>query len=318
MSVYSIVGPTVALLGTASADGSITVQLTSDPEVVVAATKPAAPTAVTATTGADASSVVTWSAPSGDGGSSITGYTATSSGGQTCSTTVALTCSITGLTNGTAYTFTVTAVNAIGRSVASSASSSVTPAGATPTSSSGRGNSNKPNTNTGNGNSAVITVEKKGQESILTWTTPSSVTVTIESSKGTTKTETVVGNSLVLATPKPGEGYKVSSDTPLADGTVFKDYVVATPPTKPVTLVVTDPVGPAVLKAKWKATSTYEKFSVKIAPAVGKSKTIVTSKTSLPLNLVPGKKYTITVTAIGFGGLKSKVLTKTFVAPRKK
>ena len=72
---------------------------------------------------------MTWTKPD-DGGSTITGYTVTSSpGGQTCTTSDAdaLTCDVTGLTNGTAYTFTVTATNAVGTSAASSASNSVTP-----------------------------------------------------------------------------------------------------------------------------------------------------------------------------------------------
>ncbi len=56
--------------------------------------------------------------PPRDGGSPITGYTATADpGGATCTTDGdGRTCEITGLTNGTAYTFTVTATNAIGTS----------------------------------------------------------------------------------------------------------------------------------------------------------------------------------------------------------
>ena len=91
-------------------------------------TSPATPSAPTATIG-DGQATVTWTKPA-DNGSTITGYTVTSSGGQTCTTNDAdtLTCVVTGLTNGTAYTFTVTATNGGGASAASVASSSVTPA----------------------------------------------------------------------------------------------------------------------------------------------------------------------------------------------
>lgn len=90
-------------------------------------TAPGAPTNVTGVVG-DASVVVSWLAPSSDGGSAVTGYTVTADGGgsQTC-TTATLSCTVTGLTNGTAYTFTVVATNARGNSAASVASAAVTP-----------------------------------------------------------------------------------------------------------------------------------------------------------------------------------------------
>lgn len=71
--------------------------------------------------------------PDSDGGSPITSYTVTSSpGGLTAGGTVSP-LAVNGLTNGTAYTFTVKATNADGMSAASSASNSVTPAANLPT-----------------------------------------------------------------------------------------------------------------------------------------------------------------------------------------
>lgn len=63
---------------------------------------------------------VTWSVPGDAGGLPITGYSVTASpGGATCSTLVGvdpdpLSCTVTGLTNGTAYNFEVRARNALG------------------------------------------------------------------------------------------------------------------------------------------------------------------------------------------------------------
>jgi hypothetical protein len=129
--VYAIVNDVVTLLGTAAQDGSAEVRITDDPEVVIVITKPDAPTSVSATSGGNAASTVSWTVPTSDGGSAITGYTATSSGGQNCVTTTT-SCSISGLTNGTPYTFTVTASNAIGISDSSTASSPITPSAPAP------------------------------------------------------------------------------------------------------------------------------------------------------------------------------------------
>ena len=97
--------------------------------ILPAPTVPGAPTAVSATAG-NAQALVFWSAPASDGGSPITGYTVTAApGSRTCSPTPATstTCTVTGLANGTPYTFSVSARNGVGTGPASAASAPVTP-----------------------------------------------------------------------------------------------------------------------------------------------------------------------------------------------
>ena len=94
-----------------------------------AITHPASPTIGTATAGNEQATIA-FTAPSENNGSAITSYTATSNPGGitgTLSQAGSGTITVTGLTNGTAYTFTVTATNSIGPSSASGASNSVTP-----------------------------------------------------------------------------------------------------------------------------------------------------------------------------------------------
>jgi hypothetical protein len=96
-----------------------------------AAQPPGAPTGVGAQP-ATRSARVTWTAPSGDGGSPLTGYTVTpyDGGAAQAATTVGAgttAVTVTGLTNGKAYTFKVKATNAIGDGAYSPATAAVTP-----------------------------------------------------------------------------------------------------------------------------------------------------------------------------------------------
>jgi hypothetical protein len=97
---------------------------TVTPRLVV--TVPGSPV-VGAVTGGAASATVTWVAPEQDGNSPVTGYTVRAYRGTTLAKTVpaaadATGATVTGLVNGTAYTFTVSATNAKGSSPASARS----------------------------------------------------------------------------------------------------------------------------------------------------------------------------------------------------
>jgi invasion protein IalB len=73
------------------------------------------------------SATVSFTAPAADGGSAINSYTVTSSPGGVTASGIASPITVNGLTNGTTYTFTVTATNAHGTGPASAPSNSVTP-----------------------------------------------------------------------------------------------------------------------------------------------------------------------------------------------
>ena len=92
----------------------------------LAPTAPSAPAAPSISVVSGSSVNVSWSAPSTDGGSPVTSYTATSSPGNKSCTVSAptTTCAISGLSTNTSYTFTVKATNDIGTSPASAASGS--------------------------------------------------------------------------------------------------------------------------------------------------------------------------------------------------
>lgn len=92
-------------------------------------TDPGAPTSVTAVAG-DARAMVSWVPPAMTGGAALVSARAVASpGGQSCMNVIraGTTCEITGLTNGTAYTVSVTVTNAGGRTGPAGVSMSFSP-----------------------------------------------------------------------------------------------------------------------------------------------------------------------------------------------
>jgi len=101
-------------------DSAASNQVSATPRAV-----PAAPTDVTATAG-NGQATVSFTAPA-NGGSAITNYEVTASPGNRSVTGASSPITVTGLSNGVAYTFTVKAINGAGSSAASAASNEVTP-----------------------------------------------------------------------------------------------------------------------------------------------------------------------------------------------
>ena len=93
----------------------------------VPASVPGAPGDVRAV-GGNAQATISWAAPLSDGGSPIIGYGVRSQPGDaSCTTAGELSCTVSGLVNGTAYMFTVRALNSVGSGPESTPSPSVVP-----------------------------------------------------------------------------------------------------------------------------------------------------------------------------------------------
>jgi hypothetical protein len=112
-------------------NGSGPISAASNAVTPTEATAPSAPTGVSAVP-ATREATVSWTAPSTNGGRPVSGYTITPYIGTSAQTPVqasasATSATVTGLQNGSAYTFTVTATNSAGNSPASAASAAVTP-----------------------------------------------------------------------------------------------------------------------------------------------------------------------------------------------
>jgi hypothetical protein len=105
---------------------SVNTALVNDSITVAARSVPSAPTGVSASIASTTSIALAWAAPASSGDDPVTSYAISWAGGS--STTTSRSATITGLTTGTAYSFSVAAVSAAGTG-AFTVANTVTPAG---------------------------------------------------------------------------------------------------------------------------------------------------------------------------------------------
>lgn len=166
-------------------------------------TIPDSPTSVTATA-LDQRAFVTFTPPINNGGSGITNFTATSNPGNISVTSTSSPIQLTGLTNGTSYTFTVVATNSTGNSIPSSASNSVTPV--TDTIGSGNNSIGYWLGTAGDGVSKMY-VAPKSTERAVAWGSYGSVRGTTSTTNGISNTNTLYARGSAITTGHPAAYY---------------------------------------------------------------------------------------------------------------
>lgn len=194
-------------------------------------TPPSAPTSVTAAAG-PRSIAVSWGPPATAGSFPVTSYRVVATpGGATCTATApATTCTLTGLTNGTAYTVSVSALSGAGWGASASVgpvTPGVTPPGTPPT----------PTALAANGQATVIVTPP-------TTGGPVSSYLVTSSPGGYTCTVVVPATSCVVGNLSNGTAYTFSAVATNAGGTSLSSSASA--PVTPASPITPGPVTPTV------------------------------------------------------------------------
>ena len=206
-------------------DGTASTAATATP-----ATTPSAPRSLTAAPPSGQAKQVTlsWQAPASTGGAAITGYEYQQNGGSWASAGTASPYTVTGLNNGTEYSFKVRAKNRKGNGAASAAATATT--------------HNTPAAPTG------LTATDDDQQVTLSWTAPNNGGLTITGYKyskdnGANWASAGTGTSHTVTGLTNGTEYtfKVRAVNAAGDGTASA-AVTATPATTPAAPTLTTPV----------------------------------------------------------------------------
>ncbi|MGA2455563.1 MAG: DUF4082 domain-containing protein [Solirubrobacteraceae bacterium] len=275
-------------------------------DAVTPATTPAVATAVTASA-ANASAIVKWGAPA-NGGSPLTSYTITPYIGSEAQAATTITgnppatgTTITGLANGSSYTFTVTASNALGNGPASEHSNAVTPTSLTPPAA-----PTEVTASAGNGSASVAwTAPANGGSPITGYT----VTPYIGASAQTPREVSASTTSTTATGLANGTSYTftVTATNALGNGPASEHSNAVTPATTPAApTAVTASPGNASATVKWGAPANggSQITGYTITPYVGAEAQTATTITGNPpatsatvTGLTNGTSYTFTVTA---------------------
>ena len=228
-------------------------------------TLPGAPTAVTATAG-NGSATVNWTAPSNNGGSTITKYTVTPFIGSTAQTPVTVTGSppatsttVTGLTNGTSYTFTVTATNANGDGPASSPSNAVTPSAPT-----APGAPTGVSATAGNGSATVnwTAPSSNGGSAITKYTVTPFIGSTAQTPVTVTGSPPATSTTVTGLTNGTSYTFTVSATNAVGDGPASSPSNAVTPNVAPTVTSVTPSSGATGVSASVAPTATFSQAVV--------------------------------------------------------
>ncbi len=273
---------------------------------------PSAPRAVTALPG-NGSASVNWQAPASDNGAAISSYvvTATPSGRTATVSGTSTSATVTGLTNGTAYRFTVVAVNAAGSSPASAASTAVTPrtvasaptaVAATPGNTSAAVTWAVPSSNGGASiSSYVVTASPGGRTATVSGSTTSATVTGL--TNGTAYTFTVVAVNAAGTSPA---------------STASAAVTPRTVPSAPSAVTATPGVSSA--EVRWSAPSsnggsTITSYVVTASPG-GRTATVPGSATTATVTgLTNGTGYTFTVVAVNAAGSSPASTASAAVTP---